>query len=139
VRERILLDTGPLVSFIDRRESTHPWVRETFASVRVPFLTCEPVLTEACFLLQRMSGAIRQIREWLENGFIRVPFQLQDESRRVFVLMEKYRALPMSLADASLVAMIESGLGDRVFTLDKHFRVYRHSGRRVVPVLMPEE
>ncbi len=52
--------------------------------------------------------------------------------------MKKYRNLPMSLADASLLAMVEAGIGDRVFTLDKHFRVYRHSGRRVVPVLMPE-
>lgn len=52
--------------------------------------------------------------------------------------MEKYRNLPMSLADASLVAMVERGIGDRIFTLDKHFRIYRHSGRRVVPILMPE-
>ena len=28
-------------------------------------------------------------------------------------------------------------IADRVFTLGKHFRVYRHSGRRIVPVLMP--
>ncbi len=51
--------------------------------------------------------------------------------------MRAYRDLPMSLADASLVAMVEAGAGDRVFTLDEHFRVYRHSGRRVVPVLIP--
>ena len=42
----------------------------------------------------------------------------------------------MSLADACLVAMVEQEIGDRVFTLDQHFHVYRHSGRRVVPVLM---
>lgn len=74
----------------------------------------------------------------MDDGQIQVPFQLQAEATRVFALMEKYRDLPMSLADASLVAMVETGIGDRVFTLDKHFRVYRHSGRRVVPVLIPE-
>lgn len=34
--------------------------------------------------------------------------------------------------------MVEAGIGDRVFTLDKHFRIYRHSRRRLVPVLIPE-
>lgn len=44
----------------------------------------------------------------------------------------------MSLADACLVAMVERGMGDRVFTLNGGFKIYRHSGRRVVPVLMSE-
>ena len=43
----------------------------------------------------------------------------------------------MSLADSCLVCMIERDIGERVFTLDKHFRFYRHSRRRIVPVLMP--
>ncbi len=106
--------------------------------VKTPFLTCEPVLTEACFLLQYLPHAIEQIGVWLETGKIQMPFRIQTASRSVFTLMKKYRNLPLSLADASLLAMVEAGIGDRVFTLDKHFRVYRHSGRRVVPVLMPE-
>jgi len=138
VRERLLLDTGPLVSFLDRREATHPWVREAFKAVRTPFLTSESVLTEACFLLQHLPQAIDQLGAWVNRGHIRLPFHVQADSKRIFALMEKYCGLPMSLADASLVVMVEKGLGERVFTLDQHFRIYRHSGRRVIPVLMPE-
>lgn len=135
---RTLLDTGPLVAWLDGEDQWHDRAVALSKSLRPPFLTCEPVLTEACFLLQHLPRAIHQIGAWMDDGQIQVPFQLQAEATRVFALMEKYRDLPMSLADASLVAMVETGIGDRVFTLDKHFRVYRHSGRRVVPVLIPE-
>jgi len=39
--------------------------------------------------------------------------------------MARYRALPMDLADASLVALAEERGLSRVFTLDRHFRAYR--------------
>lgn len=138
MKERLLLDTGPLVAWLDREDQWHKAAVGLSKNVRTPFLTCEPILTEACFLLQGMPRAIRQIREWIGSGFIQIPFRLHDESQRVFALMEKYRNLPMSLADACLVAMLESDIGDRVFTLDQHFHIYRDSGRRMVPVLMPE-
>ena len=138
MRERLILDTGPLVAFLDHREARHSWVVETFRQLQTPFFTCEAVVTEACFISQRAPRAIEQIAEWIEIGFIDLSFRLGDSSERIFGLMEKYHDLPMSLADACLVTMIEKGIGDRVFTLDQHFRVYRHSGRRVVPVLMPE-
>jgi len=51
--------------------------------------------------------------------------------------MEKYADVPMSLADASLVAVAES-LGIRqVFTLDSDFTVYRFQGRQAFR-LLPE-
>jgi len=138
VKERLILDAGPLVAFLDRREARHGWATRRFSDVSLPFLVCEPVLTEACFLLRRMPRAVDQIGAWMEAGYLNVAFELGSHGSRVFALMEKYRDLPMSLADACLVRMVEAGLGDRVLTLDRHFRTYRHSGRRVVPVSMPE-
>ena len=136
---RLILDTGPLVAYLDRREDSHPCVRETFKKLHPPLLTCEAVITESCFLLQHLPDAIDQIGMWMNDGHIQVVFSLGDAHTRVFELMQKYRDLPMALADACLVVMIEKGIGSRVFTLDGHFNTYRHSGRRVLPVLMPEE
>lgn len=51
-------------------------------------------------------------------------------------LMEKYRDLPMDLADAALVRVAEREGRSDVFTLDRrHFSVYRAARRRfaVVP------
>lgn len=45
-------------------------------------------------------------------------------------LMEKYSRVPMSLADASLVALAELRGINRIFTLDSDFDLYRIGGRR---------
>lgn len=137
MNERVLLDAGPLVAWLDGEDQWHSVAVNLSRGFRPPFLTCEPVVTEVCFLLQRLPRAIEQIGKWMENGHLKVAFALGGDYERVFELMEKYRDLPMSLAYACLVRMIEAGIGDRVLTLDHHFRVYRHSGRRVVPVRMP--
>ena len=52
-----VLDAGPLVAFLDRRDSAHTWAEARFKEVHTPFLTCEAVLTEACFLLRKLPGA----------------------------------------------------------------------------------
>jgi hypothetical protein len=46
-----VLDTGPLVSFLASDLRHHAWVCEQWKRLRPPLLTCEPVLTEAAFLL----------------------------------------------------------------------------------------
>lgn len=135
---RIALDTGPLVAWLDADDQWHREATQMTRNLRPPFLVCEPVLAEACFLLQGQPNALRQLGNWVKAGYLRILFRLSDHAERIFALMEKYRDPPMSLADGCFVCMIESGIGDSVFTLDAHFRIYRHSGRRMVPVLMPE-
>ena len=138
MRERLLVDTGILVSAVVPRDQWAGWTAKTMESVYGPFYTCEAVLTETWFLLHKYSYAWQSIAQWIERGHLQIQFPMKDHSSSVLRLIEKYKNLPMSIADASLVAMVENDLGDRVFTLDKHFRLYRHSGRRVTPVLMPD-
>lgn len=49
----VLLDTGPLVTFLADGSKHHSWVCEQWKRLHPPLLTCEPVLTEAAFLLKR--------------------------------------------------------------------------------------
>ena len=50
--------------------------------------------------------------------------------------MEKYRDLPMDLADAALVRVAERDDITRIFTLDRrHFSIYRPGRRRRFAVL----
>ena len=60
------------------------------------------------------------------------------DASRMRELMEKYRDLPMDLADASLVRVAERDGLTKIFTLDrKHFSVYRPGRRKrftIVPV-----
>jgi uncharacterized protein len=51
------------------------------------------------------------------------------EQQRIKVLMEKYRDVPIDLADVFLVALAETRGIKRIFTLDSDFYVYRLNGR----------
>jgi predicted nucleic acid-binding protein len=51
------------------------------------------------------------------------------ETDRMQALMEKYKDVPMDLADASLVALAEASGLKQVFTLDTDFYVYRIGGK----------
>lgn len=135
----IVLDTGPLVALLNRRDRYHGWTTEQWADVDLPVLTCEPVLTEACFLLRELSGGPAAVLELVGRGVIKIAYGVEAEVQALGRLMTRYAGVPMSLADACLVRMVERHPAARVLTLDRDFRVYRAHGRRVIPAVMPSD
>jgi predicted nucleic acid-binding protein len=133
-----LLDTGPLVSFLGSGLEYHSWTREQWKRLPPPLLTCEPVLTEAAFLLRREGRDPDAIFALLERGVIRIALSVQDEQADLRALIHRYRNRPMSLADACLVRLAELHTGGEVFTLDSDFRIYRRHGNKVIPLLIPD-
>jgi predicted nucleic acid-binding protein len=105
--------------------------------LRPPLLTCEPVLTEAAFLLKREGRDTDALFALLERGVIRIALAVEEEQADLRALMRRYRNRPMSLADACLVRLSEIHTTAEVFTLDSDFRIYRRHGNRVIPVRMP--
>jgi hypothetical protein len=67
-----LLDTGPLVSFLASGLRHHAWAVEQWKRLHPPLLTCEPVLTEAAFLLKREGRDADSLFALLERGVIRI-------------------------------------------------------------------
>ena len=60
------------------------------------------------------------------------------DAARMRELMEKYRDLPMDLADAALVRIAEREGLTRIFTLDRrHFSIYRPGRRRRFAIVPP--
>jgi len=135
----ILVDTGPLVAMLNRRDRYFPWIREQLALLTPPFHTCEPVLSEACFLLQQAQLDPQPIFDLLERKMILISFDLQSEYSFIGSLMDKYSDLRMDLADACLVRMAEKETEATVLTLDSDFLLYRKSTRHVIPTIMPDE
>lgn len=102
-------------------------------------LTCEPVLSEAGFILKRLGGNPSAVPALVEKGVLKVGFSVQEQAAYLRVLMERYSEVPMSLADACLVRMTEVLEDTAVMTFDSDFRIYRRSGRKMIPLLAPEE
>lgn len=122
---QILLDTGPLVALLDAGDQDHPRCVAAAQRLRGELVTTWPVVTEAMDLLSGALGAPDRVLELLETGAVRLaPLDASDVPalRR---LMRRYASLPTDVADASVVRVAErDGIFD-VFTLDRHFRVYR--------------
>ena len=138
MRLRIILDTGPLVALLNRRDNYHVWARTCFAEAEPPLLTCQAVISEACFLVRTLSNGPQTVLELLQQGVVAIPLRLDEEAKRLARLLARYASVPMSLADACLVRMAEQQAQGVVMTLDSDFRIYRKHGRQVVPTIMPE-
>lgn len=132
-----ILDTGPWVAFLNRRDVHHGWARTQMAQLRPPLLTCEAVLSEACFLLRAVPSGPDAALELVARGIVEVSYRVAGEVARLRQLMVRYEDQPMSLADACLVRMAELSPASAVLTTDRHFRVYRKRGRLAIPLIAP--
>ena len=139
MRRRVIVDTGPLVALVDRRDRYHEWASTQLGPTAAPLLTCEPVLTEACFLLQALRGGSAAVLELVSRSALLISFSLGEEATAVARLLARYGNVPMTLADACLVRMSERLAGCVVATLDGDFAIYRRHGRQIVPRIMPTD
>ena len=134
-----LTDAGPLLALLDRSDQHHP--RSVAVARRLssgPLLTTWPCFTEAMYLLGEAGGYRYQAALWSLRSTGRLVLHeiSPDEADRMAALMEKYRDVPMDLADASLVVVAESRSLKSIFTFDRHFHIYRlenGAGLEVVP------
>lgn len=131
----VIADAGVLVALIARRDHHHAWAVTQSRQWPAPWLTCESALSEAFFLSGTRGG--KALSGFLLRGLLDVRFDLGREIEPVLALMDKYRDVPMSLADACLVRMSEIVADPVVLTTDSDFRLYRRHSRRVVPCVMP--
>ena len=137
---KVLVDMGPLVALLNRRDRDHLWCASQLGSLSDPLVTCDAVLSEAFFLLKRSTdGGEKQLAEMIRRGLLQSQFEFSQNQGRVLDLMKKYHDLPTSFADVCLVVMAESFPGAKVWTLDRNFRVYRMADRRVVPLIFPKD
>lgn len=133
----LILDTGPWVALHCKDERHHGWAREQFAQHAGPFISCEAVVTETCFLLARAGFDPAKALALLKRGVVRMGMVLSDEASAVRQLFERYDNVPASLADACLIRLSELYADSRVMTLDSDFHVYRRHGRKTIALLRP--
>jgi predicted nucleic acid-binding protein len=135
VAASVVVDTGPIVALLDADDRQHAWVKAQFARLRPPLITCEAVLTESCFLIAREGGDASAVIELVERRVLSVAQLFDADAASIARLMRRYENVPMSLADACLVRLIERTSQATLFTLDSDFEIYRQKGRRLIPLL----
>lgn len=136
--KRVVIDTGPVVAFLNKSDQYHDWAVTQFSQLQPPFLTCESVVSEVCFLLRHIENGQQNVLKLLERELIQTPFKLELEISIIMRLIKKYKNIPMSLADACLVRMSEQITNSIICTLDSDFKVYRKEKRKIIPLIIPE-
>lgn len=134
---RTIVDAGPFVAFLRENDSHHGWAAEQFGHVSRPLFSCEPVLTEACYLLASEGRSARPLLDLVVRGILKLEFSVSAEVDSIRRLMDRYRDIGTSLADACLVRMSEIHPRCQVMTIDRDFLIYRREGRRTIPLIAP--
>jgi predicted nucleic acid-binding protein len=129
-----ILDAGPLIAALNRKDMHHRWARETLQRIGPPFYSCAEAMAEAA----AMTGKPAAIVEMIRAEEIILAFDLSAQTAGVLSLLKKYRDRDMDLADACIVRMTELMRDCQVITVDRDdFASYRRNGRDFIPVIVP--
>lgn len=136
---KILIDTGPLYAFFNKRDQWNWWVGKTLGEYEPPLYTCESVISETIFLFQRSSMQVGGLLELITRGHLVVEpvFKSKKDRQRTQEILINYQNLPASFADACLVRMSENSNLSKILTLDNDFTIYRTSNGEVLQLISP--
>jgi predicted nucleic acid-binding protein len=129
----ILLDTSGLLAAIDGSERHHVTCADVLSRAAPPLLLSPFVLAELDYLLARHVGSHAQtalLQEVARGAYRLEPFGAADVKAASEVI-DRYAALKIGLADASLVVLAARHGARDILTLDeRHFRALRIGKRK---------
>ncbi len=132
----IIIDSGPLVALLSERDQFHQWASEKARTIETPWHTCEAVLSEAFFLLSPF-GRAKLCQALRKSELFVVDWSFKNHRNHTLNLLEKYADTPISLADVSLISLAEQLVNPIVWTIDKHFEIYRMNGHAKILTIAP--
>lgn len=127
-----IADTGFLVAFWNARDAHHHWAREL--PLHAPLMTCEPVLTEAAYLL----GTPEPLLQMIMAGDITSDFDLDENAPALIHWLARYDDIDPGLADACIVRIAELTPRCEVLTTDRRdFSIYRTLSGKAIKCVFP--
>jgi predicted nucleic acid-binding protein len=124
-----LLDTGPLVAYLIRRDPDHERVSRVFGAFSGRMFSTAAVMTEAMYFLARFpDGASSLANLVTRSGILVIDACQPADLRGAAKLMDRYRDTRMDFADATLVLVADVLEVTDILTLDRRgFSTFRTS------------
>ena len=124
-----VLDTGPLVAYLDGRDSAHAAVAACVDGFAGRFVTTSAVITEAMHFVSESREGAKALASFAQAvGLLVYECAHPTQIGAAAALMDKYSDTPMDFADATLVLLADQLDVVDVLTLDRRgFRTYRTS------------
>jgi predicted nucleic acid-binding protein len=122
-----LLDTGPLVAYLDPQDPAHTEVTARLDRFTGELFTTSAVITEVTFFAAPRAGGPQLLADFLvATGTTVFDFTQPSRLAEAAELMQKYADLPMDFADATLILLAEQADILEILTLDRRgFTTYR--------------
>jgi predicted nucleic acid-binding protein len=131
-----LIDTGAIVAIVNADESWHDACLEALASVQMPLLTTEAVLTELFHLIFARSLSLERAWRFVRSGALSIRSMGDSDLSQLRGLMTEYADRPMDFADATLVHLAARESLSLILTVDHDdFETYRIAGRKRFTIL----
>lgn len=124
-----LIDTGPFVSYLHRKDPAHDGVASFIDSFKGRLATTSAVIGEVMYFISELPDGPIAFAEFL----MRSDTQIAELSQPKHILaaaqlMKKYSDTPMDFADATLILFAEEIGVTEILTLDRRgFSTYRTS------------
>ena len=133
-----LVDTGPLVAYLDGNDPAHSRVVACLDVFRGRLASTSAVITEAMHFVASDGRGPRLLADFVAaSGMEIYDLSRPPELHEAVSMMEKYGDLPMDFADATLVLLAEALDVHDVLTLDRRgFSVYRTRRRRSLHLVL---
>lgn len=131
---RILVDTGILLSYYQRREPLHQVVVSWFDRTAAQLFTSPICIAETLWLLgdprdPRVLAAQNHLLQAVAQGAIEASALEPADYDRIAELNERYADLPGDFADLSLIVLSERHGICEILSLDADFDIYRRFRR----------
>ncbi|MDI9640730.1 PIN domain-containing protein [Kamptonema cortianum] len=121
----ILIDSGIIVAFYNRRDRYHQQVLQFFGTCTSQLITTVGCVTEVMWLLSPNIRVQNQFLSALEKEVFISEHLIPEDYRRIQELNSNYQDLPADFTDLSLIAISERLEISAIATLDKDFDIYR--------------
>ncbi|MBL7839351.1 MAG: PIN domain-containing protein [Cyclobacteriaceae bacterium] len=126
----ILIDAGPLIALFDKSDQYHTRSVSFIRNLNGTLFTTWPVITEASHMLGFSVKAQLALLEWINRGGLHLIAIEHLHVDRLIELSEKFKDVPMDLADATLIVAAETNGIKEIATIDSDFYIYRDIRRR---------
>jgi uncharacterized protein len=122
-----LIDTGPLVAYLDANDDAHEEVAESLSAFKGRLATTGSVITETMhFLAENPEGPELLGQFAIASGMEVYDLCQPREIETAALLMKRYQDTPMDFADATLVLLSEALDVRDILTLDRRgFSTFR--------------
>ncbi len=128
-----IADTGFFVAYWNKADVHHRWARDL--AVRAPLITCDPVLTEAAYLI----GTPEPLLQMVLDGDLVADFNVARHAADLILWLAKFSDLRLGLADACVVRLAGLTTRAEILTTDRRdFSAYRTLDGKPLRCLFPQ-